>query len=98
MYSLKQVPEDFTVKEMNGMAIGDAGKYTYFILKKKNYNTINALEAIAGSLRISQKNIGFAGNKDRNAVTEQFISIKNGKKDFETVNATSLHLIGHDHL
>ena len=85
MYRLKQVPEDFTVKEINGTAIGNAGKYTYFILKKKNYNTINALEAIAGSLRISQKNIGFAGNKDRNAVTEQFISIKNGKKDFEKV-------------
>ena len=85
MYRLKQVPEDFTVKEINGTAIGNAGKYTYFILKKKNYNTINAIEAIAGSLRISQKNIGFAGNKDRNAVTEQFISIKNGKKDFEKV-------------
>ena len=92
MYNIKQVPEDFIVKEVNDITFGDTGKYAYFILKKKNYNTIKAIETIASSLRISPKNIGFAGNKDKNAVTEQLISIKNGKKDFEKISLNGIGL------
>ena len=92
MYKIKQIPEDFIVNEINDVAIGDAGEYAYFILKKKNYDTLKAIEAIARSLRISQKSIGFAGNKDRNAVTEQMISIKNGRKDFEKVSLKDIVL------
>ncbi len=92
MYKIKQAPEDFIVKEISDITFGNTGKYTYFILKKKNYNTIKAIETIASYLRISQKNIGFAGNKDKNAVTEQFISIKNGKKDFDKVSLKDIWL------
>ena len=92
MHKIKQVPEDFIVKEITNVAICDTGKYTYFILKKKNYNTIKAIETIASSLRISPKNIGFAGNKDKNAVTEQLISIKNGRKDLEKAQLKGIGL------
>ncbi len=76
MYRLKQVPEDFIVREISSISAGDTGNYEYFLLKKTNYNTLKAIEKIAEKLKISPKNIGFAGNKDRNAVTEQIISIK----------------------
>jgi len=92
MHKIKQAPEDFIVKEITNVAIGDTGKYAYFILKKKSYNTIKAIENIASTLRISPKNIGFAGNKDKNAVTEQLISIKNGKKDLEKVSLKGIGL------
>src|SRR3989338_7761584 len=92
MHKIKQAPEDFIVKEITNVAIGDTGKYAYFILKKKSYNTIKAIENIASTLRISPKNIGFAGNKDKNAVTEQLFSIKNGKKDLEKVSLKGIGL------
>ena len=92
MHKIKQIPEDFIVKEISNVTLNTNGQYAYFILKKKNYNTLTAIEIVASSLRISPKNIGFAGNKDKNAVTEQLISIKNGKKDFEKVSLKDIGL------
>lgn len=77
MRRIKQIPEDFIVNEINNLVIGNKGQYAYFLLKKKNYNTLDAIKKIAKKLKINEKNIGFAGNKDRNAVTAQIISIKN---------------------
>ena len=36
MYKIKQIPEDFIVNEINNLTIDDGGKYSYFLLKKKN--------------------------------------------------------------
>lgn len=74
MAKIKQVPEDFVVKEITNVKIGDNGDYAYFILKKKEWNTPDAVRAIAQKLKIEEKRVGFAGNKDKNAVTEQLLS------------------------
>ncbi|MBS1266099.1 MAG: putative tRNA pseudouridine synthase D [Candidatus Woesearchaeota archaeon] len=73
---LKQRPEDFIVKEKNSVEISDKGRYTYFRLKKTNYTTNAALVTIARIFRIPRKFFGYAGNKDRRAVTEQICSVK----------------------
>lgn len=75
MYRIKELPEDFIVKEISTIKPVEKGKYTYFSLKKKNYNTIRAIEHIANALRINPKKIGFAGNKDKIAITEQMCSV-----------------------
>ena len=92
MYKIKQLPEDFIVREIKDIEFDDNGQYAYFLLKKKNHNTLEAAEKIAKKLKISIKSIGFAGNKDKNAVTEQFVSIKNGKKDFERIILKGIEL------
>ncbi len=92
MYKLKQITEDFIVREINNLKLDDKGQFAYFSLKKTNYNTLKAIEKIAEKLRINPKNIGFAGNKDRNAITEQTISIKNGKKDCENITLKDIEL------
>ena len=79
MYKIKQIPEDFIVKEIFSPMIDD-GKYAYYVLKKRSYNTIDAIKHIAASLDIPMKFINFAGTKDRNAVTEQYISISMGPR------------------
>ncbi len=77
MYTLKQIPEDFIVKEiLLDQKILDQGKYILCKLTKKDFNTVFAIKKIAQFLRIPMKNIGFAGSKDRQAVTEQYITIK----------------------
>ena len=76
MYKIKEKPDDFIVKEIAEIKIQSRGKYLVCLLKKTNYTTIRAIEEIARTLRIPIKNIGFAGIKDKNAITEQYISIK----------------------
>lgn len=76
MYKLKQIPEDFVVKEKFEFSPDDSGGYFYYKITKKNYNTLDAIARIASALNINPKMIGFAGTKDKVAVTEQYISIK----------------------
>ena len=81
MYQIKQQPEDFIVKEISTVQLGIEGKYSYFLMKKRNYNTFEAVQQIADLLRIPPKKIGYAGNKDKKAVTEQMISIEGIPKE-----------------
>ena len=77
MYVIKQIPEDFVVNEISNVKVSDDGDYSYYKLKKRDYTTVKAVELISKKVRVSVKGIGFAGSKDRRAVTEQMISIKN---------------------
>jgi len=78
MYKIKQEPEDFIVKEKSTVKPAESGNYSYFVLKKKYWTTIGALQKIAKFLKIPLKSIGFAGSKDKIAISEQMISIKGG--------------------
>lgn len=79
MYKIKQISEDFIVTEELKLDFGD-GKYSYYKLKKKDYNTLDAIARIARAFHMNSKYINFAGTKDRNAITTQYISISNGPK------------------
>lgn len=81
MYKLKQFPEDFIVKEISNLSFKDLGKYAICLLKKRNYTTIRAIEQIARVLNKKIKDIGFAGTKDKRAITEQYISLKDVNKE-----------------
>lgn len=98
MYEIKQRPEDFVVNEIPSYEIDEKGEYRYFWMKKKNYNTMTALRVIADKLNVHLKNIGFAGTKDKKAITKQVISIRYMKpekvKRLESVKNISLEYIG----
>jgi len=83
MYKIKQLPEDFIVKEITSTKPKDKGRFSYFLLKKKNYTTVKAVETIAEKLKIPSKKISFAGTKDKNAITEQLISILGKEKEIK---------------
>ncbi len=75
MYKLKQIPEDFLVREISKVQINNKGNYLYFNVTKKNRNTLDVVKELAKQLKIKEKEIGFAGSKDKQAVTEQVISV-----------------------
>lgn len=81
MYLLKQIPEDFIVQEISDIKPQEQGRYSYWTLTKCDYTTVRAAEHIAAALEISANDIGFAGAKDKKAVTTQLISIKSIAKD-----------------
>lgn len=101
---LKQIPEDFIVNELYDIEkfkLKDEGKteYYYFLLQKKDYNQIKAIELIAQSFNTSTKLIHIAGTKDKVGITTQVISVygikeENFEKNLEYFNSTftDLHL------
>ncbi|MBI2664997.1 tRNA pseudouridine(13) synthase TruD [Candidatus Woesearchaeota archaeon] len=96
MYTLKQIPEDFIVKEIGlvkHIGSAESKRYLYFTLMKKNWNTLDAIQQIAKALHIKENTIGFAGSKDRHALTEQMISFKDiSRKKIEQINLKDITL------
>jgi tRNA pseudouridine13 synthase len=87
MYLIKAVPEDFVVIETGSPQPNGSGPYAYFVLQKRDWNTLEALEAIAAKTKSVLKNYGWAGNKDKQAITTQVCSAKNvGKEQLEKLS------------
>ncbi|MEE9525462.1 MAG: tRNA pseudouridine(13) synthase TruD [Candidatus Woesearchaeota archaeon] len=92
MYAIKELPKDFLVKEIPLYKLDENGSYSYFWLTKKDYTTMNAVKRIATALNIPIKKIGFAGLKDRKAITKQIISIKASKEKVEALKFKDIKL------
>lgn len=90
MYQLKCLPEDFVVKEIPKIALHPKGRYLYLKLLKKNWNTMEAVQSMANALGIKDKQIGFAGSKDKRAITEQVCSLSGVRKE----QVLNIHLPG----
>jgi tRNA(Glu) U13 pseudouridine synthase TruD len=50
MYRIKQLPEDFIVRELMELRLEDAGRYSYYLLKKTGSNTVDAVGRVAKRL------------------------------------------------
>ena len=81
MYLIKQIPEDFCVTERTSVQPLAHGAYRYFWLGKRNRTTLDALRAVAAALRIPAQSLGYAGNKDKRAVTRQLCSAFHVSRD-----------------
>ncbi len=106
--TLKQLPEDFVVEEItsegvvleldkdvvSGNSTWDVNrKSLHATLQKYNWDTMRAIKEVARELHVSPKRIGFAGTKDKRAVTTQRISIWDKKiEDAEKVRIKDMTL------
>lgn len=77
---LRQKPEDFIVEEVNEIKANSSGKYQLFILEKTSLETMSLLGQIAKENKISYTDFGFAGLKDKHAITKQYITLPSDKK------------------
>jgi tRNA pseudouridine13 synthase len=73
---IKTYEEDFFVEEIPLYTPCGDGTHIYAQIEKKGISTMDALAKIANALRITRKEIGYAGLKDARAVTRQWISIE----------------------
>jgi len=72
---LRTVPEDFQVNEISIPPNTDPkGPYTIARIKVYNWETNRLIRAFSKRLGISRKKIGFAGTKDKRAITTQYFS------------------------
>lgn len=96
-YYYKILNSDFRVNEIINLIL-DGGEYYYYLLRKNGYRTMDVLDMISAEKFIDICNISYAGLKDEDAITTQYIAIKGLKIDnFEKTNGiqdVSLKYIG----
>ena len=68
-------PEDFIVEELPLYEPSKTGTHTYFAIRKRNLSTLEAINRIARELQVSTRDFGYAGLKDKHAVTTQVLSV-----------------------
>ncbi|MCG3178806.1 MAG: tRNA pseudouridine synthase D [Phycisphaerae bacterium] len=73
---IKQKPSDFIVTELPLYDPAGEGTHTYFCIQKQGIDTRAAIRRVAQALGRRPRDIGYAGLKDKNAVTRQVLSVE----------------------
>jgi tRNA pseudouridine13 synthase len=73
---IKERPEDFVVEELPAYEPSGAGGHVFVRFTKSDRTTLDAVRDIARALACDPRAAGFAGMKDRRAVTTQAISLQ----------------------
>ncbi len=72
---LKERPEDFIVEELPAYEPIGSGEHLYLWVQKINMSTMHVVRILADHFRVRRDDVGFAGLKDRLAVTTQLFSV-----------------------
>ncbi len=78
---LRQRPEDFRVRELLGQGyLVEEGEFRVYRVTKRKVTTQEAARALAVELGVDPGEVSYAGMKDRQAVTVQYMSVPRGRK------------------
>jgi tRNA pseudouridine13 synthase len=72
---LRTEPEDFVVREWLGWEADGEGDHLLLKVRKRGANTLWVAKQLARLGKIDPRDVGFAGLKDRDAVTEQSFTV-----------------------
>ena len=72
---IKVQPQDFVVEELPAYAPSGTGEHVFVRFTKTDHTTLDAMRMIARGLGCDPREAGFAGMKDRRAVTTQTVSL-----------------------
>ena len=78
---MRKQPEDFVVDEVLGFEPAGEGQHRMLQLRKRNTNTDWLARQLARFAGVEPRDVGYAGLKDRNAVTTQWFSIDLAGRD-----------------
>ncbi|MAJ59907.1 MAG: hypothetical protein CBC48_08000 [bacterium TMED88] len=73
---IRVFPEDFQVEEIPAYRPSGEGGHLFVQIEKKNQTTDAVAAALARAAGKARRDIGYAGRKDRNAVTRQWFSVE----------------------
>lgn len=93
---LKSTPDDFHVREATDLRIRkQPAPYRVYLLEKRNWNTVDALQRIAKDLRVPYARFAYGGKKDRHAHTVQYVTVAQTPRDLSFKDkGYSLQFIG----
>jgi len=91
---LKCLPEDFRVIELTDRPTHGRGSFAIYRLTKQSLGTPEAMDTILRRWNLARQQVSYGGLKDRHAVTEQFVTIKNGPRSDLSQTNLELNYLG----
>ncbi|MEO0966353.1 MAG: tRNA pseudouridine(13) synthase TruD [Planctomycetota bacterium] len=97
---IKQRPEDFLVEELPLYEPSGEGEHLMMCVEKRGRTTQDAIKRVASAFRVGRRDIGYAGLKDKHAVTRQHLTVHmpGRTEDGDDVGACLERLDGRDDL
>lgn len=71
---IRSSPEDFVVEELPAYPANGKGEHLFITFRKRGLTTPDAVRALSRALEVDPRSAGWAGMKDRHAVTTQTVS------------------------
>ncbi|MDQ2702103.1 MAG: tRNA pseudouridine(13) synthase TruD [Pseudomonadota bacterium] len=95
---IRATPGDFRVDEIDAFEASGTGEHLLLTIEKRGMNTAFAAKLLAQWAGIKELGVGYAGLKDRHAVTVQRFSVHLPKKvapDITALESDELRVLGH---
>ena len=93
-FHFRQNARDFVVDEIPLYEFSGEGEHLVFQLRKKNLSTFEAIDILCHHLGLKSKEIGYAGLKDKHAMTKQYFSIlKKHEAKLDTLDHENIKIL-----
>jgi tRNA pseudouridine13 synthase len=100
-FRIRTTPEDFQVIEEPLYETTGEGNHTFLFVEKRGRTTEQVARDLSRQSGVSQRDVGYAGRKDRHAVTRQWFSLEGVEPDhaldFEIEGARIIQAQRHPH-
>ena len=73
---LRAAPEDFIVDEILTIPLSGSGEHVWLKVRKRGWTTDRVAQQLARAAEVARRDVGYAGMKDRHAVTTQWFSVQ----------------------
>lgn len=93
---LRRTPEDFQVSEIPLLEPEGNGEHIWLLVRKRLLNTAEVAAQLARCARVPLRDVGYAGLKDRLAVTEQWFSVHlpgGTTPDWSTIESADIDIL-----
>jgi tRNA pseudouridine13 synthase len=97
---IKQRPEDFLVDELPLYQPVGSGEHVYLLIQKRGLSTMEMVDLVASHFGVRRFAVGYAGLKDKHALTRQVVSVHvPGKKleDFGQLRNEKIEVLWADY-
>lgn len=94
--SYKIKPEDFQVREILNFEPDGEGDHLFLLVEKKGLTTQDVQKRLMQYFKLPDKDVSFSGMKDKQALTQQWFSIKHENKeliDAKDLNSEDLNIL-----
>lgn len=83
--TLRARPEDFLVEEMPLYQPSGTGEHVYLFVQKQAMSTLDMVGVLARHFGVTKRDIGYAGLKDKRAITRQVVSVRLPGREVEEI-------------
>ena len=93
--TIRREPSDFRVTENLAFDFSDSGEHDYLWVRKTGANTVWVARQLAAHAGVRAADVGYAGLKDRHAITSQWFSVPRlaGDVDWQSFSAEDIEIL-----